>query len=270
MHRALAIVAAAAALFGGHKLAAQAFAPAGSLTFEVASIKPSQPGIQGGEVRPAPGGRRYVGVNLPLTSYLYVAYQVKPEQITGGPGWVATEPYDLNAEAETPSGIEDLHIMLQNILTERFKLRFHYETTDMLAYILTVDKGGSKNLNVRPAASGGDVFLDRTKEEHGPEKWNAHCASMDFFIWRLSAWFDRPFINQTSLEGCFDFALTFAREPPLAAAPQGNVPNDLASLDASGPTIFEALPRQLGLKLESRKAPVQTLVIDHAERPVEN
>jgi uncharacterized protein (TIGR03435 family) len=255
MRRGLAIAVVIAALFVGQDLAGQAFAPTGSLTFEVASIKPSQQaqptGTQGGGVRPAPGGRRYVGTSLPLTSYLYVAYQVKPQQITGGPGWVDTELYDLNAEAEKPSSIEDLHIMLQNILSERFKLRFHYETKEMLAYVLTLDKGGPKNLKLNPAASGGDVLLDRTTEELGREKWSAHCASMNFFIWRFSAWFDRPFINQTSLEGCFDFELTFTREPPLAV-PQGN-PNDLASVDASGPTPFDALRQQLGLKLQSKK-----------------
>jgi uncharacterized protein (TIGR03435 family) len=269
MRRGLAIAFAMAALFAAVGAAGQAFAPTGSLTFEVASIKPSQPGGSEGGVRPAPGGQRYIGSNVVLRSYLYVAYQVKPEQIAGGPGWVDTEPYDLNAEAEKPSSIEDLHIMLQNLLTERFKLRFHYETKEMLAYVLTVDKNGPKNLKAHPGASGGDVLLDRATEQLGREKWSAHCASMNFFIWRLSPWFDRPFINQTSLKGCFDFELTFARELPLSVC-QGNVPSDLASIDTSGPTIFEALPKQLGLKLESKKAPVETLVIDHAERPGEN
>jgi uncharacterized protein (TIGR03435 family) len=103
----------------------QRFAPTGRLTFEVASVKPSPPGTEAAEVRPAPGGRRYVGVHTPLRSYLYVAYQVRPEQIIGGPRWVDSELYDLNAEAERPSSIEDLHVMLQNLLSERFKLRFH-------------------------------------------------------------------------------------------------------------------------------------------------
>lgn len=259
MRRALVIALATAAL-----AAAQAFAPTGTLTFEVASIKPSAPSTPAGGVQPSPGGQRYVGKGVPLGSYLYVAYQVRPDQITGGPAWVATELYDMNAEAERPSSIEDLHIMLQNLMTERFKLRFHFESKEIPAYVLSVDKGGPKNLKLHPNASGGDVHLDRTTYQSAPEVWTARCASMNFFIWRLSPWLDRPFVNQTNLEGCFDFELTFTREQPLAVS-QGNAP-----IEASGPTIFEALQKQLGLKLEARRGPVATMVIDHAEKPSEN
>jgi uncharacterized protein (TIGR03435 family) len=267
MRRSLTIALAAVALLAGQKLAGQAFAPTGSQTFEVASIKPSQPGAQGGGVRPA-GDRRYVGTNLPLRSYLYVAYQVKEDQIAGGPAWVDTERYDLNAEAEKPSSIEELHIMLQNILTERFKLRFHREVKEMSAYVLAVDKDGPKNLKPHPSPSGGDVVLDRVSDGLVHDKWTAHCASIDFFVWRLSAWFDRPLINQTNLDGCFDFELTFTQELPRGIQ-EGQLFNGVP-IDTYGPTIYQALPKQLGLKLESKKAPVDTLVIDHAEKPDEN
>ena len=241
----------AAALMTAVIAVAQTFAPRGSLTFEVASIKQSQKGAAEGGVRPAPGGRRYVG-NESLRSYLYVAYQVRPEQIVGGPGWVDSELYDLSAEAEKPSSIEDLHIMLQNVLTERFKLRFHYETKEMQAYVLTVDKNGPKNLKVHPNASGGDVILDRTAEQVVHEHWSAHCASMDFFVWRFSAWLDQPMINRTDLKGCFDFELAFTRELRDAQASQlvDGIP-----IDTSGPTIYRALQSQLGFKFESKKAP---------------
>ena len=246
--------------------AAQAFAPAGSLTFEVASIKRSQSGAEEGGVRPAAGGKRYVG-NEFLKSYLYVAYQVRPEQIVGGPRWIDSELYDLNAEAEKPSNIEDLHIMLQNLLTERFKLRFHYEAKDMQAYVLTVDKNGPKNLKAHPNATGGDVILERTVDQVVHEKWSAHCASMDFFVWRFSAWLDQPMVNRTDLKGCFDFELTFTREPSRRVQ-EGQL--DGVAIDLSGPSIYEALRDQLGLKFESRKASVETMVIDSAERPAEN
>jgi uncharacterized protein (TIGR03435 family) len=271
-HIRLVIVFTAAALLT-IGAAGQAFAPTGSLTFEVASIKPSTPGEAYVGIHPTPGGQRYVAAGSPLRDYLYVAYQVRPDQITGGPGWVETELYDMNAEADRPSSIEDLHIMLQNLLTERFKLRFHYETKEMPAYVLTLDRGGPKNLKVHPNASGGDVILDRTTDPLGAEKWSAHCASMNFFIWRLSPWFDRPFVNQTNLNGCFDFELTFTREQPAVSqgnAAQGNAPNDPAPITASGPPIFDALRNQLGLRLEAKRGPVATLVIDHAERPGEN
>jgi uncharacterized protein (TIGR03435 family) len=150
-----------AALITAVLATAQTFAPTGSLGFEVASIKRSQPGAAESGIRPAPGGRRYAG-NESLRSYLYVAYQVRPEQIVGGQRWVDSELYDLNAEAEKPSSIEDFYIMLQNLLTERFKLRFHYGAKEMQAYVLTAGNSGTKNIKAHPSASGGDVNLQRT------------------------------------------------------------------------------------------------------------
>jgi uncharacterized protein (TIGR03435 family) len=268
MRRGLAIALTTAALFAAADAAAQVFAPTGSLTFEVASIKPTKPGAEDGGVHPAPGGQRYVGANWVLRNYLSVAYQVKPEQIAGGPGWVDTEPYDLNAEAEKPSSIEELHIMLQNLLTERFNLRFHYETKEMSAYVLAVDKGGPKSLKAHPAPGGGDLNINKAAEQFLHEKWIAHCASIDYFTFVLSQIFDRPVINQTNLSGCFDFALAFTRDLPPNLK-EGQLING-TPIDTYGPTIYQALPSQLGLKLESKKGPVATLVIDHAERATEN
>jgi uncharacterized protein (TIGR03435 family) len=243
----------AAALLIGEKASGQVFAPTGSLTFEVASIKPSTPGEAYVGIHPTPGGQRYVAASSPLRDYLYVAYQVRPDQITGGPGWVETELYDMNAEADRPSSIEDLHIMLQNLLTERFKLRFHYESKQMPAYVLTIDKGGPKNLKVHQNASGGDVALTKGTDQLGRYQWSAHCASMNFLVWQLSGNLDLPIVNQTNLDGCFDFELSFTPEQPLAVSPaaQANAPNTQATIEASGPTIFEALRNQLGLRLEA-------------------
>ena len=263
MRRGLVIGLAAAALAAG-----QAFAPTGSLTFEVASLKPSKPGAPDGGLHPAPGGQRYIGSNWVLRNYLLVAYQVKSSQIVGGPGWVDTDPYDLNAEAEKPSSIEELHIMLQNLLTERFKLRFHYETKEMSAYVLTVDKSGPKNLELRPGAGGGDLNIDKNAEQFLHETWTTHCASMDYFTFVLAQIFDKPILNQTGLKGCFNFQIKFTQELPPNLQ-EGQLFNGVP-IDASGPTIYQALQNQLGLKLESKKAPVATLVIDHAEKPSEN
>jgi uncharacterized protein (TIGR03435 family) len=135
----------------------------------------------------------------------------------------------------------------------------------MSAYVLTLDKSGPKSLKTRSNAGGGDVALDRTVDGAVHEKWKAHCASMDFFVWRFSAWLEQPMVNQSGLTGCFDFELTFTREPrsgtPLQEVPQGT--------DTSGPTIYQAFLGQLGLRFESKKAPVETMVIDYAERPME-
>lgn len=245
----------------------QTFAPTGSAMFEVASVKPSKPGSQEGWLHPAPGGQRYVGVSWPLRKYLSVAYQVKAEQIVGGPGWMDTDFYDLNAEAAKPSTIVELHIMLQNLLTERFKLRFHRETKELQAYTLTVDKGGTKNLKIHPNPGGGDLNFQQNGEQlHAV--WSANCATMDYFAFVLAGSLDRPVINQTGIAGCFDFEFRFTWPLPPGMK-EGQIVNG-APIDTSGPTVYQALEGQLGLKLEAKRAPVETMVIDHAERPSED
>jgi uncharacterized protein (TIGR03435 family) len=89
---------------------------------------------------------------------------------------------------------------------------------------------------------------------------------MDFFVWRFSAWLDQPMIDRTGLKGCFDFALSFTRE--LRGVQDGQL-LDGVPIDTSGPTMYQALQSQLGLKLESRRAPVDTMMIDYAERPTD-
>lgn len=248
--------------------AGQAFAPTGGLKFEAATIKPTPPDAPRRSVRASAAGKRFTAAGETLHTYLWVAYQVKAEQIAGGPGWMDTARFDLNAEAPGPSRIEDLDIMLQNLLTERFKLRFHFEKKEMRAYVLVQDKGGAKTFKPHANASGGDVHLDQYTENVVHQRWKAHCASLDFFAWRLSQQMDAPILNQTGLAGCLDFGLDFTRELPPGVQ-EGQVVNG-ATVDTYGLTIFQALPKQLGLKLESKRAPVETMVIDHAEQPRED
>src|SRR5258708_25549460 len=85
-----------------------------SLKFEVASLKPSQPGGRGGGIRPAPGGERYVATNFPLRLLIMVAYRVKIDQGVGGPPWIDTGLYGINAKAERSADIDQIHVMLQN------------------------------------------------------------------------------------------------------------------------------------------------------------
>src|SRR5580700_10167182 len=97
------------------------------LRFEVASLKPSVGQGQGGGIRPAPGGQRYVAVNCPIKLMIQVAYRVKGEQIVGGPRWLDTDRFDLEAKAEKPSSADELHVMLINMLVDRLRLKFHSE-----------------------------------------------------------------------------------------------------------------------------------------------
>jgi uncharacterized protein (TIGR03435 family) len=236
------------------------------LRFEVASVKRSTPGETGCVLRPSPGGERYVATCVPLRPIITTAYWIRPDQVTGGPSWVDSEPYDITGVASRPSSILDLHTMMQNLLVERFKLQLHHDTKEMPAYVLVVDKKGVKNLKSHPAGAASDLKIDQSRDGLH-EKWNAQYTPMDYLVWRLS-FLDRPVINQTGLQGNYDFDLAFTDEPLLE--PQGKTATDSGPLDQSGPTLFEALQNQLGLKLEARKAPVDILVIDHAERPSAN
>ncbi len=209
-------------------------------------------------MRPAPGGERYVATCVPLRPIITTAYWIRPEQVTGGPPWVDSEPYDITGVASRPSSILDLHAMMQNLLVERFKLQLHRETKELPAYVLTVDKKGIKNLKSHPAGAASDLKIDQSRDGLH-EKWSAQYTSIDYLVWRLS-FLDRPVVNQTGLQGYYDFDLAFTGEPPA----------DVGLLDQSGPSLFDALQNQLGLKLEARRAPVDILVIDHAERPSAN
>jgi uncharacterized protein (TIGR03435 family) len=239
-----------------------------ALSFEVASVKPSPPGETGCALRPSPGGLRYVASCVPLRPLVWTAYWLKPDQVVGGPNWIDADPFDIIGVASRPSGIGDLHIMMQHLFAERFKLQVHHETRELPAYVLTLDKNGPKNLKEHEPSNGSELMLEQTREGlHN--KWNAKFVPMDFFVWRLSLVMDRPVIDQTGLKASHDFTLTFTNEPP-PGNPRENAPIDAAAIDASGPTIFEALRNQLGLKLEARKGGVDILVIDHAEKPTGN
>ncbi|HEY1493299.1 MAG TPA: TIGR03435 family protein, partial [Candidatus Solibacter sp.] len=139
---------------------AQAPAPDSSaLRFEVASLKSTPAGGRGGMIRPSPGGERYLATGISLQLLMTVAYRVKADQITGGPAWTLTDRWDMNAKAERPSTVEEMHTMLKNLLADRFQLRFHLETKELSVYALTVDKAGLK-LTPHEAQNAGEPWID--------------------------------------------------------------------------------------------------------------
>ena len=235
--------------------------------FEVASLKPSQPGGRGGGIRPTPGGERYEAVNVPLRLLISVAYRLKNEQIAGGPDWMNTELFDMRAKPEKPTTIEELHLMLQDLLAERFQLKFHRETKELPIYAMTVDKGGPK-LEPHQAQSAGDPWIEQEQTQFLHLKLHARFVPMDYFAWRLGQLLDRPVVDMTGLKGGYDFELAYTRDLPPGFPENGLINGEPP--DTSGPSIFEALQKQLGLKLERQKGPVEILVVDHAEKPTEN
>jgi uncharacterized protein (TIGR03435 family) len=249
---------------------ASAQAPAqdsGSLKFEVASIKPSPPEARGGMARPEPGGLRYRGTNLPLKAYISSAYRTKADQVVGAPGWADTDRFDIEAQAEKPSTLEEFHLMTRTLLAERFHLKFHLETKELPLYALVVDAGGAK-LALHDAANSGEPWIEQGSDMPFHARWTATCSSMELFAFRLASVLDRPVIDQTGLKAEYDFKLTYTIDLP-PNFPENAVLNG-KPIDTSGPSIFQAVKQQLGLRLDPRKGPVQVMVIDHVEKPSEN
>ena len=225
--------------------------------FEVASIKPSNAdsrsssGIQTGH-------GRLTANNVALRRCIIGAYGVGPHQIFGGPDWLDSDRFEIAAIADQSVGDGVLMVMLQNLLAERFKLSLHRETRIVQAYTLEIGKGGPK----LEKAQGGESATNASNS-NGLATIEAHNTDMDLFAQVLARQMDLPVVNHTELKGVFNFKLQWTREGALPAKS-----GDAAANEA--PSIFTAIQEQLGLRLRAQKAPVEILVIDHAERPTEN
>jgi uncharacterized protein (TIGR03435 family) len=257
------------------------------LEFEVATVKASGP--------PAPGAPP-VGVHLDgsqasmrflsLTDYILTAYNVKKHQVSG-PEWLATERYDI--QGKVPDGIpsadvrEKMREMLQVLLEERFKLKYHYETRELPVYALVVGKGGSK-LKESPldpeaaAAKTLDVVVNNSNRgttvslpggasiTYGFLVLEAKKVDMRGLVDNLARFVDRPVIDDTGLKGTYDFKLDFSvEELKSLMRTSGSDPNQLGGLPDQGTSIMTSL-QTLGLKLEARKAPMQVFVVDSVEK----
>jgi bla regulator protein blaR1 len=246
------------------------------LSFEVASIKLDQ------SRRPLPGyhllGDR-VNATLPAEQMIAVAYNlngsINGNQISGGPGWIKSDMYDVDAKVEDSrvqgewkklsfsERWDQVRLMLQSLLADRFKLKLSHETKDLPVYSLVVDKKGPKvaQVNASPECVGGIGSM-------GPGKFRVDSCDLGSFAKLLSMSPEvggRLVLDKTGLRGTYSFTFQWTPEylGGRAGAPADNAP----SPESSGPGLFTALREQLGLRLESTKAPVDTLVIEHIERP---
>lgn len=217
--------------------------------------------------RPEPGGQRYRGINLPLKTYIAAAYRMKPDQVTGAPGWFDADNFDIVAQAPKPATLDEMYAMLRNLLAERFHLQFHWDSKTLPVYVLSAGPSGTK-LTRHDAGSSGEVSIEQSMEAPFHAKWKAEAASMEVLAFRLGLVMDRPVIDQTSLKGDYDFTLAYTMELPPNISPDAKINGQ--PIDTSGPSIFQAVRQQLGLALDARKAPVRVMVVDHAEKPSEN
>lgn len=201
---------------------------------------------------------------------LMSAYRITDSQVRGAPDWMFLKPtWDVEAKAERPSTPEHLREMFQNLLADRFNLRFHRETKEMAAYVLSVEKRGPK----LKASNRTDPLQDSVQfgDSRSTNVRVGTGASMSDLCWNMTFNLNAPVIDKTGLAGYYDFTLDRSlaasslesQEPPRPEAPRLEGPERNADL-------ITALREQLGLKLEYRKTPVEIFVIDHVERPSEN
>ena len=251
------------AIFAAAALAQTPEKGAKPLAFEVTSVKPAQPGAQAGGIRPMPGGQGYIATNIPLRLMFKLMYKITDSQIVGGPEWMNNDRWDVQAKAEKQANLDQLHEMFQTLLADRFQLQFHKEKRTLPALVLTVDKGGSK-MKVSESQDWTDIPI----KPGGPGKIVGTRVPMNYLCWYLSQPANLPVVDETGLTGFYDFTLQLPPPPPGAErAPADG--RDAPSYDPMA-EAFAALREQLGLKMESHKAPVEVYVIDRVERPSAN
>ena len=213
-----------------------------------------------------PGGQTYIATNIPLRLMMMSVYRISDSQIVGEPSWMDTERWDVDAKAERPSNLDQLHEMFQTLLAERFKLQFHRELNETAAYVLSVDKAGSKLIPGDPK----DAFDISMKPGDRPGETIGTSVQMSYLCWRLSLQLNTPVVNQTGLDGYYNFTLVLPPPQPLPQRLDGPGPAPAASSADLAADLGTGLRQQLGLKLEYRKTPVQVFVIEHVERPSNN
>jgi uncharacterized protein (TIGR03435 family) len=239
--------------------------------FEVAAINPTAPDWNGGAAFTMQGGHRFIVRNYTLKSLVGAAYDLPTRLVSGGPAWINTEHYDIVAETpgEVRPGVDEQMSMLQNLLVDRFRLTFHREQKELPIYTLTVASSGSKmKKSDGPPSDGRPALVFRLFPERRALLPVRDATMAEFASVLQHGPFDRPVVDKTALAGRYDFDLDWApgegefggmmsARPPLPD-------------DSSKPDLFTAVQQQLGLRLLATRGPVQTFVVDRAERPSEN
>jgi bla regulator protein blaR1 len=245
--------------------------------FEVASIKPNA-SVRASTSMTWPKGR-LTATNNSVQDLLIFAYsptngpRLEPDQIVGGPKWIAADRFDIEAKYEGEASHEVLQVMVRSLLEDRFRLTLHRDKREMPIYNLVIAKDGLKmkpstDAPAPPTPSGrGDAFLNvasrrggygSTTSSAGITTFKGTAAPFSALVSMLQGPAGRPVIDKTGLQGLFDFDVQFS------------VNLDVNAPQQSAPSLFSALQEQLGLRLESGKGPGEVLVIDRLEKPSGN
>lgn len=236
--------------------------------FTVATIKPSLPdaprggyGIRGQDV---------TTTNVTVSWMIKLAYNVHANQISGAPSWVESEHYDTVGRSNTRGepNRDQMKLMIQKLLADRFQLKFHLEKRELPVYAMVVAKGGSK-LAPSPADPNAFPGIGFGREPGVITLMGRNTGLNGVANGLQSNIMDKPIVDQTGLTGRYDFQLRFTPDPTQVAN-FGAIPAANAADPNPPPDIFTAFEQQLGLKLQSTKAPVDVIVIERIERPSAN
>ena len=221
-------------------------------SFDVASVKLNQTGGDSRRAGTSPGGT-FTATNVTLKLLISRAYGVAEAQIEGGPGWIDTETYDIAAKADTPLEMsrEEVRPCLQALLAERFQLTIHRKPKPGAVFSLVMAKNGPRfKEHSGPGQAGINVSSDS-----GMAAITGTKTTMTRLAEYLSSQAERPVIDNTGLQGEYDFRVEWATDEK-PGSPR--------------PSIFTALQEQLGLKLNATKGTIEMIVVDRAERASTN
>jgi uncharacterized protein (TIGR03435 family) len=220
--------------------------------FEVASIKLNKTGSTQSTETGLPSGQ-VSARNIPMMTLLTFAYDVREDYIMGGPNWLRSDRFDIIAKAPPDTPRTNLPLMLQALLAQEFKLKIHREQKPMDVFVLTVGKGGPK---IQSAAGSGAADCQRSVTQEGFAEATCKNITMAELGKRLQSlapgYVDREVVDQTGLQGKYDLKLDWVSR--ITIDQQG------------GLTMFGALEKMTGLKLEERKIPMPVIMIDHVEK----
>jgi uncharacterized protein (TIGR03435 family) len=235
--------------------------------FDVASVKPGQPGGRGGgmerrvlqNIQVSPG--TVTARNASLRSCIRWAWHVSEFQVSG-PDWLDSERFEITGKAAGPSTEAELRLMMQALLQERFKLTLHRQTKELSAYVLTIGKNG---LKVQESKTEGESSIDVNQRQFSVSVQRTPVSAM---VEMLSNVLRAPVVDQTGLTGRYDITLNVAKYVGDMMAQGKSIESTPVDPQA---LISMILQDEFGLKLDAKKMPLDVLVIDHIEKaPVEN
>jgi len=238
-------------------------------SFEVATIKPGQPGRQGKNI--GFNGRHFVAVNFDVNDLLALSYGLHTAQIIGAPAWFNTELFDVDGvpDIEGIPSSKQTNLMMQKLLADRFQLKFHHEQRELPVYVLTAPKGATKLTKNAGSPEDPSAFYFRGFGDMTV----ANYTMADFCIWFQGSVMDKPVVDHTGLTDRYNFNLKWTPDDSQFAqfrSAMGALPRGGTEDPNAPPSLYTAIQEQLGLKLTPMKTPVDVIVIDHVEEASAN